>query len=70
MKVVFTLHAEEQMAERKIVKQWVEEAIKQPDFIEKEGGKHYSMKKINSHLLKVVYVKENYIKVVTCYFIK
>ena len=41
-----------------------------PDEPRREGNKHYAVKKLNGHTLKVVYVKEKYIKVITSFFIK
>ncbi|MBI2657809.1 DUF4258 domain-containing protein [Candidatus Woesearchaeota archaeon] len=70
MKISYTLHAEEQIRERKIPKIWVEEALKAPDETRVEGRKFYAVKRLNGNTLKVIYVKENYIKVITSYFIK
>jgi len=70
MHIVYTLHAEEQLKERKIINVWVEETIKSPDMIKQKGHKCYVIKKLNGKTLKVVYVKEKYLKVVTAYFIK
>lgn len=65
----YTLHAEEQIIERKIEKVWVEETIKFPDITKRDGSKFYVTKKLNGKTLKVVYVKEKYIKVITTFFI-
>ena len=70
MEIIYTNHVEEQIGERKILKVWVEEAIKSPDETKRNGNKHYVIKKLNGTVLKVVYVKENNIKVITSYFIK
>lgn len=70
MEVTYTLHAEEQLEERKIVKIWVEDAIKSPDEIRRNGNKFYVIKKLNGNILKVVYVKEKNIKVITSFFLK
>lgn len=70
MNVIYTLHAEEQIRERKILKVWVEEAIKSPDVARHIGHKFYATKKLNGNTIKVIYVKENYIKVITSYFVK
>lgn len=69
MRIAYTAHAEEQLYERKIEKVWVKEVIKHPDLTVKEGGRHYVIKALNSHTLKVVYVKQKYINVITCYFV-
>jgi len=70
MNITYTLHAEEQIKERNVIKEWVEETIKSPDKIKSDANKHYATKKLDSHVLKVVYVKQKYIKVITCYFVK
>ncbi|MBI2655309.1 DUF4258 domain-containing protein, partial [Candidatus Woesearchaeota archaeon] len=70
MEIIYTLHANEQINERKLSKVWIEETIKSPDEIRHKGHKHYATKKLNGNTLRVVYVKENYIKVITSYFIK
>jgi len=49
---------------------WVEETIKSPDEIKRKGHKYYVTKKLNGRILKVVYVKERYINVVTTFFIE
>ena len=70
MNIVYTAHAEWQIIERKIAKMWIEETVNNPDSIGKEGKKYYAVKKLNSHTLKVVYFKEKYINVITCFFIQ
>jgi len=70
MKIIYTLHAIDQIKERMIEKIWVEETIGFPDRLKKCGAKHYASKKLNGHTLKVIYVKEKYIKVITSFFIK
>lgn len=70
MEVRFTLHATHQLRERKIEKVWVLETIRAPDFVERNGKKHYAVKKLNGHVLKVVYIKETNIKIITLYFLK
>ena len=64
------MHAGEQIRERKMHKVWVEEAIKYPDETKKVGYKYYVTKKLNGQTLKVVYLKEKYIKFTTTFFIK
>lgn len=64
---MYSLHAEEQIKERKIEKVWVEEAVKSPNQIEKDGDKYYVIKKLNGITLKIVYVKQKYIKIITVY---
>ena len=70
MDLKYTLHAEEQIKERKILKTWIEETIKSPDETKTDGNKFYVVKKLNGKTLKIVYVKEKYIKVITSFFIK
>lgn len=67
--VIDTFHAEYQLKERKIDKQWIEEAIRSPNIIKHIGNKSYAIKKIGSKTLKVVYVKQRYIKIITIYWI-
>ncbi len=69
MNLIYTLHAEEQIKERKIIKVWVEETITSPDVIKHYGNKHYVIKKLNGKILKVVYIKEGSINVITAYFV-
>lgn len=67
--IVYSRHVRENMDERKIHPVWVEETIRSPDVTTREGVKWYAVKRLNGKTLKVVYVKEKYIKVVTLYFI-
>ena len=70
MDIVYTMHANEQIKERKLLKVWVEETIKSPDQTKAKGHKYYATKKLNGKTLRVIYVKEKYIKVITSYFVK
>jgi len=67
--LIYTVHAEEQLEIRKIEKIWVEEAVRAPDFTEREGEKYIVNKKLNGRSIKVVYVKERYIKIITVYWV-
>lgn len=69
MEIVFTNHALYQINERKIDRILVEEVIKSPDVTKRVDNKYYVIKSINNKKLKVVYVKQRYIKVVTLYWI-
>jgi hypothetical protein len=69
MKIEYTFHALEQMEERKIIAIWVEEALNYPDIIKREGFKYYAIKKLNGKTIKVVYIKEKSIKVITTFFL-
>jgi hypothetical protein len=70
MIIIYTYHAKQQIKKRKILKIWVEETIKFPDKIKSNKNRHYVIKKLNSKVLKVVFVKEKYIKIITSYFVK
>ncbi len=70
MDIIYTIHAEEQIQERKIERVWVEETIKGPDYTKrKKPNKYIVKKKLNGKSIEVVYVKERYIKVVTVYWL-
>ena len=70
MRITYTAHAEEQIKERRVANVWIEETVTSPDKTERNGHKYYVIKKLNGKTLKVVFVKERYIKIITCYFIK
>ena len=57
MDIIYTIHVDEQIKERKINKVWIEETIKFPDELKHKVHKYYATKKLNGHTLKVVYVK-------------
>jgi len=69
MDIIYTFHSEYQVKERKVDKQWIEEAIRSPNIIKHIGYKSYAIKKIDGKTLKVVYVKQRYIKIITIYWI-
>ena len=56
MKIVFTLHAKEQIIERHIESVWIEDTIVAPDKTKRDGHKYYVIKKLNGKTLKVIYV--------------
>ena len=70
MNIIYSNHAEKQIKERTLLKIWVEETIKFPHFVKREGFKFYAIRKLDSMTLKVVYTKETYIKVITSYFVQ
>lgn len=70
MDIIYTIHPKQQLKERKVEQIWVDETIKYSDIIRRNGYKYYVIKKLNGKTLKVVFVKEKYIKVITAYFIK
>ena len=67
MNVVFTKHAKEQMEERNISEDDVINAIKFPKKIRKTERAYYVQRQTVSGKIEVVYVRENYIKVITVY---
>ncbi|MBN1377412.1 DUF4258 domain-containing protein [Candidatus Woesearchaeota archaeon] len=69
MRFIYSKHAEKRLKERNILKIWVEETIKYPDLISRKKNKYCVVKKLNGKTLKVVYLKEKYIKVISCFFI-
>lgn len=69
MDIKYTLHAEKQIRDRKIEKVWIEETIKSSDKVKRKDNKYYIIKKLNRKTLKVIYVKEKYIKVITNFWI-
>ena len=62
MEVIYALHAEKQIKERKYEKAWIEETIKRPDIIQHFGDKCYASKKLNGLTIEVVYIREKYIR--------
>ncbi len=69
MQFHYTFHALDAIAERKIEKIWVKEALQFPDITYFEEGKYYAVKKLNGLSIEVVYVKEKYIKIITVYWV-
>jgi len=70
MDIIYSVHAEEQLAERKIDKVWVEETIKSPDHTKKKKPNKYIVKKkLNGRAIEVVFMREKHIKVVTVYWV-
>ena len=69
MRIVLTRHAKEQMEERGISEDEVINTIKYPEKTTKIDKIYYAQKKTNQGIIEVVYERENYIKVITMYFI-
>lgn len=70
MKIIYTNHAEERALIRGIKKEWIEEAIRNPDkLLDAEYERKQATKKINGDKISVIYIKEdnNYI-IVTVYW--
>ncbi|MBS3125118.1 DUF4258 domain-containing protein [Candidatus Woesearchaeota archaeon] len=70
MQIEYTKHALYQLDERKVDSVWVEETVKCPDELRIDGLKHYAIKKLNGKTLKVVCVKETYIKIIALFWIQ
>jgi len=68
--IIYTEHAEKRLKKRNILKIWIEEAITSPDLINRDKNKYYIIKKLNGKTIKVIYLKEKYIKVITSFFIR
>tara|TARA_Y100000310_G_C20668471_1_gene808954 strand:- start:2204 stop:2422 length:219 start_codon:yes stop_codon:yes gene_type:complete len=71
MKISFSSHAEKRLKERGIKKEAVIETVEFPEYtIKRSNNEIEAYKKLNGKMLKVVYFqKENYIKVITLYYI-
>jgi len=70
MDVVYTRHAEEKIAERKLSKTIIENALKNPDTVlESISEKRIAHKLIRNKLLRIVYTRksEKYV-IITAYF--
>ncbi len=67
MHIEFTKHAMEQMKERNISEDEVLEIIKTAKKTQKIDGVYYAKKNMGRAEIEVVYVRENYIKVITVY---
>ena len=69
MDIFYTDHAKYQLDKRKVDRTFVEETIRFPDLTKRIDNKCYVIKKLNGKKLKVVYIKERYIKVITLFWI-
>lgn len=67
MHIEFTKHAKEQMLERNISEDEVISTIKYAEKTNKIHNVYYARKNIGRSLIEVVYIIENYIKVITVY---
>ncbi len=67
MHIDFTKHAREQMKERNISEEEVIETVKTAKKTQKIDDVYYARKNIGRATIEVVYVRENYIKVITVY---
>lgn len=58
--IIYTEHAKERVAERRIKKEWIERVIRHPDkLITAKYGRKQAVKKINNDKISVIYIKEN-----------
>lgn len=69
MNIQFTEHALYTMKKRRITEDEVISAIKYPEKTEKISDKYYVTKNIGRGIIEVVFIRENYIKVITLYWI-
>lgn len=71
MRIDFSPHAEKRLKERGVDKEKIIEVINFPDYtIRRSNYKIEAFKKIKDKILKVVYFQiENYIKVITSYYL-
>ena len=67
MEIRYTYHARIQIERRKLEEIWIEETIKSPDIVKREGNKFYVVKKLNGITIEVVYLRAKYIKVITVF---
>ena len=67
MNIVFTKHAIEQMNERNISEDEVIQTIKSSKKTQKIDNVYYASMNIGRANIEVVYIIENYIKVITVY---
>jgi len=65
--IEFTQHAKDRMKKRNISEDEVISTIKYPEKTEKVNDVYYVQKHLGRFSLIVVYIKENYIKVITLY---
>ena len=67
MNIIFTKHAKDQMQERNISEDEVINTLKYPEKTQKIDDVYYATKNLGRFTLEVVYIRENYIKVITVY---
>ena len=69
MNIEFSKHLVKRCNSRGIDLVWVKETMLYPDVVVHKGYKYYAIKKLNGKTLKIVYVKEKHIKLITAYFL-
>jgi len=65
MHIEFTKHARDRMKKRNISEEEVINTIKFPEKTEKDGNIYHVQKHLDRFVLKVIYIRENYIKVLS-----
>jgi len=65
MKLILTKHAKQRMFERNIKTEEIREVLEFPDYTIVKGNKTEAYKKIDHKNLKVVYMKNKFIKIIT-----
>ncbi len=55
--------------QKEVEKVWVEETIAYPHELFISGKKYDARRKLNGKTLRVIYLKESYIKIITMYWI-
>ena len=66
MKIIYSDHAKKRMRERNITEEEVEYILKSPEFVKKDfNNKREAVGHIKNRKIKIVFVKENYIKIIT-----
>jgi hypothetical protein len=68
MRIELTVHAQQQIIRRKIALQLVLETIEHPKMLQQNGAVYYAYRAFKKRILKVVYVKETHIRVLTAYW--
>ena len=69
MRIILTHHAKYTINKRKILDDEVINTIRFPEKVYKKKGKYFAQKDIGRGKIEVIYEKENYIKVVTVYWL-
>ena len=66
LKIIYTKHTKKRMIERSIKSSWIEDCIELPDYNIARERIVESYKKINSEVLKVVWIRmDSFIKVIS-----
>lgn len=70
MHLIYTAHAKERIALRKIREEWIEKAIAEPDkLIDAHDGRMQAIKKVNGDKISVIYKKDKgFVVVITIYW--